>query len=59
MKNATTTLKITVSEKVEHATLVWFDRSIYQRLLVPIGNIPPVEFENLYYEQMEGEAQMA
>ena len=39
-------------EQVEFATLEWVDWFNNRRLLEPIGNIPPVEFEQLYYHQM-------
>ena len=40
-------------EEVEFATLEWVDWFNHRRLLEPIGNIPPVEFEALYYERQE------
>jgi len=38
-------------EAVEFATLVWVDWFNTQRLLGPIGDIPPAEFETQYYAQ--------
>ena len=38
-------------EAVEFATLVWVDWFNTQRLLGPIGDIPPAEFEAMYYAQ--------
>ncbi len=38
-------------EEVEFATLEWVDWFNNRRLFEPIGYIPPVEFEQLYYEQ--------
>ncbi len=38
-------------EEVEFATLEWVDWFNNRRLLEPIGDIPPVEFEQLYYER--------
>jgi len=38
-------------DHVEFGTLDWVDWFNNQRLLEPIGNIPPVEFEELYYEK--------
>ena len=38
-------------EAVEFATLVWVDWFNNRRLLGPIGDIPPAEFEALYYAQ--------
>ena len=46
-------------DEVEYATLGWVDWYNNKRLLEPIGNIPPVELENAYYEQMEGQAMAA
>ncbi len=40
-------------EEVEFATLEWVDWFNNRRLLEPIGNIPPVELEQLYYERQE------
>ena len=40
-------------EEVEFATLEWVDWFNNRRLLGPIGNIPPVEFEQLNYETQE------
>jgi len=38
-------------EAVEVATLDWAHRFNHQRLLGPIGNIPPAEAETAYYWQ--------
>jgi transposase InsO family protein len=35
---------------VEYATLEWVDWFNHRRLLEPIGNVPPVEFEVSYYQ---------
>ena len=43
-------------EEVEFATLEWVDWFNNQRLLEPIGDIPPVEFEAMYYERQESPA---
>ena len=40
-------------EEVEFATLEWVDWFNNRRLFEPIGNIPPVELEALYYESQE------
>ena len=40
-------------DHVEYATLDWVDWFNKKRLFEPIGNIPPVEFEDLYYQQKE------
>ena len=41
-------------EEVEYAKLEWVDWFNHRRLFEPIGNIPPVEFEQLYYQCQEG-----
>ncbi len=46
-------------EAVEFATLEWIDWFNNRRLLVPIGNIPPVEFEAAYYRHQDAPAMMA
>lgn len=43
-------------EAVEFATLEWVDWFNNRRLLEPIGNVPPVEFERAYYRRQEGQA---
>ena len=40
-------------EAVEYKTLEWVDWFNHQRLLEPIGNIPPAEAEANYYEALE------
>lgn len=45
--------------EVEYATLEWVDWYNNKRLLEPIGNIPPVELEQTYYAQQEGQAMAA
>jgi transposase InsO family protein len=40
-------------EAVEFATLEWVDWFNNRRLLEPIGNIPPVEYEEVYYRSEE------
>ena len=40
-------------DEVEFATLEWVDWFNQRRLLEPIGNVPPAEFEAMY-EQQEG-----
>ena len=42
-------------DQVEYATLVWVDWFNNRRLLAPIGDIPPAEFEMMYYRN-EGQA---
>ena len=39
---------------VEYATLEWVDWFNNRRLLEPIGNILPAEFEKAYYTDQEG-----
>ena len=46
-------------EAVEYATLEWVDWFNNRRLLEPIGDIPPAEFEQAYYDQLEGQAMAA
>ncbi len=46
-------------EAVEFATLEWVDWFNNRRLLEPIGNIPPVEYEELYYRSQEVPAMVA
>jgi transposase InsO family protein len=46
-------------EEVEFATLEWVDWFNNRRLLEPIGNIPPAEFEAVYYATNEAPALMA
>jgi transposase InsO family protein len=41
-------------EAVEYATLEWVDWFNNRRLLEPIGNVPPAEFEKVYYTDQEG-----
>jgi transposase InsO family protein len=46
-------------EQVELKTLAWVDWFNNRRLFEPIGNIPPVEYETLYYQQQEVTAMVA
>ena len=46
-------------EAVEFATLEWVDWFNNRRLLEPIGNIPPIEYEKLYYQSQEVPAMAA
>jgi len=46
-------------DAVEYATLEWVDWFNNRRLLEPIGNVPPAEFEMAYYRQMEESAEAA
>jgi transposase InsO family protein len=46
-------------EEVEFATLEWVDWFNHRRLLEPIGDIPPAEFEAMYYEGQESPAMAA
>ena len=46
-------------DPVEYATLEWVDWFNNRRLLGPIGDIPPAEFEQAYYEQLEESARVA
>ena len=40
-------------DEVEFATLEWVDWFNNRRLLAPIGNIPPVEFEAMYAQSQQ------
>ena len=46
-------------EHVEFATLEWVDWFNHRRLLEPIGNIPPSEFEQRHYQHQETQAMVA
>jgi putative transposase len=46
-------------ESVEFATLEWVDWFNNRRLLKPIGNVPPVEFELAYYQRQDSPVMMA
>ena len=46
-------------DDVEYATLEWVDWFNHRRLLEPIGNIPPAEFERAYYRQLKESAEAA
>jgi putative transposase len=43
-------------DDVEYATLDWVYWFNNRRLLEPIGNVPPAEFESMYYHQLEESA---
>ena len=49
--NAQVAPKVNGPEAVEFATLEWVDWFNMRRLLGPIGDVPPAEFEAQYYEQ--------
>lgn len=46
-------------EPVEFATLEWVDWFNNRRLLEPIGDVPPAEFEQLYYRGVQAPAMAA
>jgi transposase InsO family protein len=46
-------------EEVEFATLTWIDWFNHRRLLSSIGDVPPAEFEAMYYEAQESSAKEA
>ncbi len=46
-------------DEVEYATLEWVDWFNNRRLLGPIGNLPPAEFEEAYYRNQTGQAKAA
>ena len=37
---------------MEYATLEWVDWFNHRRLLAPIGNVPPAEYEQMYYDEI-------
>jgi putative transposase len=43
-------------DEVEYATLEWVDWFNNRRLLEPIGDVPPAEFEQAYYDDLERQA---
>jgi len=46
-------------EDVEYATLEWVDWFNNRRLLEPIGDMPPAEYEMMYYRQLEESSKVA
>jgi transposase InsO family protein len=46
-------------EQVRLKTLDWVDWFNNRRLFQPIGNIPPMEYEALYYQEQEAPAMVA
>jgi transposase InsO family protein len=46
-------------DEVEFATLEWVDWFNHRRLLSSIGDVPPAEFEAMYYAAQEGPAKEA
>ena len=46
-------------QAVEFATLAWVDWFNNRRLLEPIGNIPPVEMEQVYHQKQKPQAKAA
>jgi transposase InsO family protein len=46
-------------DEVEYATLDWVDWFNNRRILEPIGNIPPAEYELMYYQQLEESSKAA
>ena len=46
-------------DQVEYATLDWVDWFNNRRILEPIGNIPPAEYELMYYQQLEESSEAA
>ena len=46
-------------EEVEYATLEWVDWFNHRRLLGPIGDIPPAEYERMYDKQLEESSEAA
>ena len=46
-------------DEVEYATLDWVDKFNNRRILELIGNIPPAEYELMYYHQLEESSEAA
>ena len=46
-------------EAVEFATLEWVDWFNNRRLLEPVGNVPPAEFEDVYYSTQKAQVHVA
>jgi putative transposase len=46
-------------DEVEYAALVWVDWFNHRRLLEPLGNLPPAEFESMYDHQLDESAAAA
>jgi putative transposase len=46
-------------DEVEYGVLEWVDWFNNRRLLEPIGDIPPAEFEQAYYDELERQAIVA
>ena len=46
-------------DEVEYATLDWVDWFNNRRILEPTGNIPPAEYELMYYQQLEESSEAA
>lgn len=46
-------------DAVEYLTLQWVDWFNNKRLLEPIGNVPPMEKEQAYYEQLDSQVEAA
>jgi putative transposase len=46
-------------ESVEFATLRWVDWFTNRRLLGPIGYVPPAEFEEVFYQEQNTQAEVA
>ncbi len=46
-------------DEVEYATLEWVDWFNNRQLLEPIGNVPPAEYEMMYYRQLEESTMVA
>ena len=46
-------------DAVEYATLDWVEWFSNKRLLTPIGDVPPAEFEAMYHQKQREEHEMA
>jgi len=46
-------------DEVEYATLDWVDWFNNRRILEPVRNIPPAEYELMYYQRIEESSEAA
>ena len=46
-------------ERVEYRTFQWVDWYNHRRIMQPLGDVPPKEYEQAYYAQENGQAQAA
>ena len=46
-------------DDVEYTTLEWVDWFNHRRLLTSTGNVPPAEYEKMYYDEVDGSCKAA